>query len=114
MRYQTSEQMLADAEFLVEANSFEVMQLWKDYNDKVEWYERYGGGGFGVTVGNLDNRPVCISIQVESINGHKVLFWCATSQVVDYKMIEALWDVYPNMWASEDANNFHNIVHKCK
>lgn len=104
----------------VEANSFEQFSLWQDNNanngiKELPWIE--GGMGLMETVGHIDGRPVCISLMVNTIDGHRILFYYATSEVVDHKMIEE-W-IEANMPASAltydgrvnrtDAMNFHNI-----
>jgi len=112
-RYQDSDEMLSAVDYVVEANSFEQLTLWKDWNNRVEWEDCRGG--FGVHVGDVgDLFPVWISLLVAKINGKVVLFWFPTSMVVDYEMCEnyikrhTVNRSYRNL---VDAQNFHNVVH---
>lgn len=74
---------------VVEANSFEAMVLWKEYKvyrpGKV-WDDARSGPL--ITIGRLNDRPICISIFVHTIDGHRVAFMEPTSLLVDHKMIE--------------------------
>jgi len=76
---------------VVDANSYESLCLWREnehagYNQR-EW--KQGGGGPLVTIGRIDDRPICISLLVNEIGGHKILFIDATSALVDHDMIDA-------------------------
>jgi hypothetical protein len=105
---------------VVEATSYEIMCLWHEYHEqrKVSWVQGRGGG-YLPTIGELDGRPVCVSLFVNTIDGHKILFIDATSQVVDHRMIdEWLKTVLPATAFQEggkyinytNAMNFHNIL----
>lgn len=105
---------LAQARFVVEANNFEKQCLWQDYKDKLEW-ESIPSGELA-TVGHLDGRPVCLSILWARLNGQLVLFQHATSQLVDYALIEEWLNTHCNPQhngrsARCDANNFHQCLH---
>lgn len=105
---------------IVEATRFEEHCLWRDSDTRSatshgEWVE--SGWGLLQTVGWLDSRPICISLGTATVGGHKVLFWHATSQVVDYVLIDRWFeemlpqsarrpDGLPNR---TDAMNFHNV-----
>ena len=86
--------LLSCAEFVVEASSFEQQMLWERYsleygsdsNVRVDWQDQ--SRGWLVEVGRLDNRPVCINVRGSLLNGLAVLFYEATSEVVDWKMIK--------------------------
>lgn len=102
----------------VEANSFEHHCLWKENRDsgRREWVDNTSGYGF--TVGILAGNPVCISLRTAVIDGHKILFYYATSTVIDHYMINQwlalnLPDTakgnYPAGYNTTDATNFHNI-----
>ena len=43
--------------------------------------------GIGVTIGFLDNRPVHVVLSHVDVAGFKVIFYEATSTVVDYEMV---------------------------
>ena len=104
---------------VVEANSFEKHMLWKDRGTDV--WEGYCEG-YLETVGHINKRPVCLSILVDVVNGHRLLFIEPTSQLVDHKMIDAwLLNVLPatayrdfpndppKIINRTDAMNFRNI-----
>lgn len=74
-------------------------------------------GGLGVTIGYLDNRPVHVSLSHVDVGGHKVIFYHATSTVVDHDMVRAFLDIIAPETAKEgarlnhsDATNFTNIL----
>lgn len=102
---------------VVEANSYESMCLWREYHQerKLRWEQ--GLGGYLPTVGKIDGRPVCLSLFVNTIKGHKILFIEPTSQVVDWEMID-VWlkaNLLPTAFRSngyvnkQNAMNFHNL-----
>ncbi|MNY45814.1 hypothetical protein D3C86_1809450 [compost metagenome] len=71
-----------------------------------------------ITVGMIDGRPVCIAPLVHVVNGRKLMFVEATSQLVDWKLIDDwLYTNVPNarrngLYINKvSANNFHNVVH---
>lgn len=108
----------------VEANSYEQMCIWQDYHKEhgMSWNAR--AQGFLETVGHVGDMPVCISLQTVEIDGHKILFYEATSQVVDYRLVEAwLEKTLPDTARDEgrngylnrtDAMNFHNVMHSAR
>lgn len=110
----------------VEANSFEKHSLWKenhyladDARHKREWKDNHSG--YGITIGCVDDRPVHLSLRIATIDGQKILFYYATSQVVDHKMIREWLEVnlpdtakgnYPGGYNTTDATNFHNVFRR--
>ena len=80
---------LAGVEGIVDANRFEQSELWKRFHKErgIPWEENLSG--FGVTVGKVGDMPVSISINTAKIDGRKILFVEDTSQVVDFRMIDA-------------------------
>lgn len=81
----------------VEATLFEHQCLWKEYHKTNIWEQNLSG--YCPTVAVLDDMPICVSIQNAKINGHRVLFYHATSVVVDHRIIES--------WIKSKIN--HNI-----
>lgn len=76
------------ADVVVEINSsYETMMLYKEFVEKCMSYKQ-DMGGYMVTVGKLDGRPICVTPHIHTIDGVKVLYVEATSQVVDWVMIE--------------------------
>lgn len=91
------------------ANSFESLCLWLEWNKRVNWIQ----GDFGrmVTVGHINEFPITVSLFWNTIDNEEVLFYEASSRVVDYSVV--------NKWLHEncsmelyktDAMNFHNII----
>lgn len=63
--------------------------LWrefKQYRPGKEWKQCLSGPL--ITVGKLDDRPVCISVFVHTIDDERIVFYEATSMVVDHQMID--------------------------
>jgi hypothetical protein len=109
-----SDSRLSKIVALVEANSFEQMTLWEAYSDKHKWDQ--DNKGFAPLIGEVDRRPIRISIAFSAIDGVLVGFWEATSQLVDFKMIEDWFrrecpQIFPgdNKY-SYDAMNFAQVI----
>ena len=99
----------ADTIYLVEANNNETLSLWKELHTQVNWEQDCKGTI--IQVGELDNRPINISFFWSKINGKRIAFWEAISQVVDHKMIDDWFKRnLPNISRS-NAMNFHNVLH---
>ena len=95
--------------------------VWNSYHyDRglVSWVS--GGGGPGVKVGEIAGEQVWISLLVDVIEGQKILWVDATSQVVDHRMIEDWLKKHLPQSAfndrgyinSTDATNFWNVLPK--
>jgi hypothetical protein len=107
---------LKDVRGAVEATSYEELRICQEYKQEYSWEQNLCG--YLETVGFLGKMPICISLRTSVVNGHKILFWDATSQVVDHKKIDKWFkknlpesarrdDGSPNR---TDAMNFHNIL----
>lgn len=105
---------------VVKANSYETMCLWREYHEKLSRPWGAGRSGLMLTVGELADMPVAITLYVNEIDGHRILFLDATSQVVDHRMIEkwmedklpptAFRDGDPRKGVNKtNAMNFHNV-----
>jgi hypothetical protein len=119
-------ELFEGVEFLVEASDYEKQTLWERYYYKPfnpeavvkDWQQV--SMGHGITIGHLGDRPVCVSIFYAILDGHKVMFYDATSQVVDHAMIDewlkhhtlekVRWD-NGTRWAHTNAMNFHHCLH---
>jgi hypothetical protein len=117
----------ADTFFVVEADTFAQHALWRqhakdapqnanDQSQKVAW--RSDSLGVLLTLGELDGRPVCVSFTWATLNGKRVLFYNATSEVVDHKLVGEWLQAHCNpKWdngqrrAHCDAQNFHHCLH---
>ena len=105
---------------VVEATSYEQLCLWKEDHDRVKW--ELNPSGLMEIVGHLDDMPVCLSLTTATVDGHKLLFIDATSQVVDNRMIDKwLLETVPPSAMNErdgryvnkvDAMNFHNVFRR--
>jgi hypothetical protein len=103
---------------VVEADSYAQHMLWAE-NRRREKPLKWTGNSRGLmeTIGNLGGMPVCVSLFTAEIDGHKLLFIDATSQVVDHRMIDG-WlkkTMPPSAFRKDgyinrtDATNFHNV-----
>jgi len=121
----TKDKELENIFYVVEANSFERSTLWEEWSQAsleprpnrtlLNWAGQ--AHGFSVQVGKLDRRPVMVSITFDTINGAKIVFYDAISQVVDHRMVdkwveENLISTLPNGRQNHcDAMNFVHCVH---
>ncbi len=96
---------------IIEATDFEKFCLWERWNPRmdIEWKDE--SLGYFANLGKVADMPVCLSLWIAYINGKKVLFWDATSQVVDYRMIEAWFEKHLKDVKKTDANNAHIVLH---
>lgn len=112
-------EFLKDVVGVVKATSTEKFYLWKEYHNSLELFTwKEGGGGPMVTIGHVGDMPVCICLLVDVVEGHRILFVDATSQVVDWRMVdEWLKKHLPQSAYNErgyinetDAFNFVNVL----
>jgi hypothetical protein len=99
----------------VEANSFERMSLYGDH-DKAGDSWKDNTSGLGITLGMVAKMPVCISLNSAVVNDHKIIFYSATSIMVDWRMVTDWLKTYMPETAFKDerlnkvdAMNFHNV-----
>tara|TARA_R110000851_G_scaffold4966_1_gene20782 strand:+ start:315 stop:653 length:339 start_codon:yes stop_codon:yes gene_type:complete len=95
---------------VVEANTFEVMCLWRENKDN--WVSV--SSGYGICVGGDSSieRQTAISLSSALIGGKKVLFIYPTSVLVDWDLIDS-WlsnNLPASVLIKTDAGNFHNAV----
>ncbi len=128
---------LAEVFFVVEANSHENHNIWRDIQYNVDGYvsDAMKGidsklkepqfayeqdmSGFGLTVGNFHNEPVVVSFTFFKLNGLTILTYYATSMTVNYEIIEEWFKEHCNPQyngkrANCDANNFHQCSNAVK
>jgi hypothetical protein len=115
-----------------EVTNYEKHMLWIEYSQEAlasgcvaagpldckryKWDSNHAG--LYEIVGYLGDRPVCMSLWVNTLDGHKILFYEPTSRVVDYIMIEEWLEAYLPATARRkdgfinrsDAMNFCNIL----
>lgn len=112
----------------VEANSFETHQLWETYHyhaeklgyTKCTWEQEMQGTSrvVGYVQVNGEDMPVNVSLFVNVVDGHRILFYDPCSRCVDHEMVrDWLKKVLPETaFRSDgyinnvDANNFHNVL----
>jgi hypothetical protein len=112
---------LNKAAFIVEATDDERFLLWKDHalHEKCKYVKSWEQIMFGYwqPIGEIDNRPICISLSFAIIGGIYVMFASMTSQLQDYKMMEDWLTQYCPAYSDRrnnttDATNFGHICHK--
>lgn len=111
-----------DTEYVVEADSFATQALWEKFSTQSmyktpqnTYHWEQDCRGFMETIGHVNKMPVCVTFFWYKINGHLILFYNATSQVVDHRMVEDWLDKYCNpkhngSQARCDANNFAHVL----
>lgn len=127
-----SAKMLKDTEAVVEADGYAKLRLWsewavenpwqnpKEERPRVHWQQV--GQGLIETVGVIrigkEEMPVAISMFWDWLRakkddpGHLVMFWHATSQVVDHRMIDRWFKENLRKGVqTSDAMNFANVIH---
>lgn len=109
-----------NTEFVVRATRTEQSYLYHSLSENDSWVHDLIG--YAVTVGHIggreqEKRPVTISCFWANINGMLVLFWEATSQVVDYTMIDTWFKTHcfpynkiTNKPARCEAGEFHHCL----
>lgn len=102
-------------EFVVEATRNEQFMLWQQHRHEVQWDQDHFG--FGPQIGELDGRPICMSLSWAVLNGHRIMFYEAISQVTDSEQVDAWLKANCNpTWqdgkrrAHADAANFHLVL----
>lgn len=98
---------VAGIAYAVEATRAEQMWLWKDHHRDAGWSWTDERSGYIARVGELDGRPVMISITRSMVQGQSVLFWHPTSVVVDHDMIEAWFRQHMPDMIKIDVDGFH-------
>ena len=116
--------LLAQTFYLIEATDFEMQYLTERTErcqNPVIWEQQ--SGGYLPTIGALDDRPICLSFRWATLDGASVLFWHATSEVVDHgQIILYLRKTFPHLFPypvyngsfSSNATNFHCCVNALK
>lgn len=93
---------------VVEATSYESLSLWKFHHEEHGDSWESGRSGYGVTVGYVDHRPVCVTLNVNLVRNQPILFLEPTSQIVDHQMIEDwLLKALPRTAFRKNYNNIH-------
>jgi hypothetical protein len=115
-------ELFKDVEYLIEASSFEQFQLWKNHGNGSDsneqpiknWTEDLRGQI--ITIGKIEDYPICVSISYAILNGHKVLFYNGCSLIVDHEMIDewlqhcASHIICDGRWAHCNPMNFGHCL----
>lgn len=106
---------MSDVQFFIEATDCERAAL-RDRNPQQHFTQE--SVGFSQIVGRLDDRPVVVVLTFGTVNGLRVAYWHACSEVVDHKMIRQWFDDnYTPRWSKGqrvarcDAMNFHHVLY---
>ncbi len=102
----------------VEATGYESLSLWQHHSsqsDRPKGYKPHqwvqDSLGFLQTVGTLADMPVAVSVFWATVDGKLVLFYEATSRVVDHEMVdEWIKKNTPTAVIRTNAMNFHNVL----
>lgn len=110
-KYTDYDDLLKNADFLVEATSYKQTKLWEKYKELCRW-ERCRVR-WEARVGHLGKRPIVLSIMHAKIKGKVVVFWFPTSSLIDYDMIGA-WLNKKSKGRSVDVENFYLLFQYIK
>jgi len=106
----------------VEADSYAKHSLWADFSQQsdragfgrkkphrlVDWES--AGSGYFIPVGTIADHPIYISILVDVIDGHRILFWYVSGSYNDHNQVEKwLTENVPGYANRTDATNFFNV-----
>jgi hypothetical protein len=107
----------------VEADGYAQHMLWHQYHHKPHFDQppmtwEQGRSGLCEIVGYVADMPVNVSLYVNVVDGHRILFYDAVSRVVDHEMVREWLDkVLPDSARrpdgyinNTDATNFSNIL----
>ena len=101
---------LTNVDGIIHATRNEVDYIWGDLNKFNKWEDI--GPELFYQVGTLSKRSICISIMFAIINGKRYAFWHPTSQLVDYKIIDAFWSMFDA--PKGDASEYGWVIQNCK
>lgn len=115
------ESLVKDLEGVVgfcDATHEEVHGIWSRFVDHrvppVTWQQN---SGHGRCIGHIDGRDIFVSLIFNTIAGHRICFYNATSAVVDHDMVRAYIEAIAPDSAKiggklnhSDATNFANVL----
>jgi len=104
--------------FFIEANSFEILQLWKEF--KEYWVE--DNVGFYKTIGfinNDKNMPINVLFNFTKLFNQQICFYNVISRFNDSELVENFLEKnypvkYEGRRAMTNAMNFHNVSNYCE
>jgi hypothetical protein len=99
---------MAKTQAIVEATRFEQLALWRNWHEETGWPWVEDLSGYGINVGECAGLPVFVSISWATIKNRHIMFIEATSQVVDYRLIDAwIEENFPNAPKTNACNFGH-------
>lgn len=113
------EAVFKDVVYIVESTYNERHLFWEKFHYKPfyddfkinSWEQEMSG--IGITIGHVDGRPVVIDITWAKLEGYRVLFYDAMSQLADWKMIEDWFSHWrkdrPHIQSTDSTNVGHCI-----
>lgn len=124
---------LAQTVYIVEASNFEQHILWSEFSKEGEVFTQTPlrkrpretweqiTPGEGCTFGERDGQNMMVMFSWVKLNGQLIAFYNATSQLVDYAILEEWLNHHmPHLYPAEghesrhhytDAQNFHQALH---
>ena len=94
----------------VNATYFEQFCIWEKYNQNHNWIQNPHGKL--LTLGMVDNRPTCVSLNTVTVDNKVILFFEGTSMLCDHQLInDFIKAKCPQVRLFVDAQNFHNALH---
>jgi len=120
------QQKLIDVGYVVKASDDERFFLWKEYTiyELKKYVKKWEDDrrGHWQHIGEVDGRPICMSVDFATIDGMLVAFISLTSQLCDYKMLDEWMEKYipvaqydakkDNRVKITNAMNFSHVIHE--
>lgn len=112
-----SDPRFSQTEYVVDASHEECFNVWYRWSYIHGLEMEQDMRGHVVTIGHVDERPICVTVFWYVVAGYRVAFVEGSSELVDYKMVDN-WQraVFPclrnNLYHNRHSNatNFGNIV----
>lgn len=101
---------LKDVVGVITATREEMHGAWaknKEYGGRT-WVDN--GSGLGECIGWIEDRPIYITLWTSLIDGHKILFVDATSQLVDWALVDEWIKLNLPDIPKTDATNWTNVI----
>jgi hypothetical protein len=101
---------LTPCDYAVEATDYERLCVWREWHAPVQWEDEHEGRL--CTIGELDGRPIAVCVSWSRVEGRRVAFYHASSQLVDHVVVER-WvrsKLLKPGGTHSDAMNFHIVM----
>lgn len=108
---------LLSTEYAVEATSFEVLALWRDHHEQVEWEQNERGYVF--TIAKIGKELIRLDCRWVWIDSHLIMFYDCCSNLCRLDFIRDWLKVNGPLPRDgrerlTNAMNFHHVLHYCK